>query len=232
MEQIRIQGLCLSTLSVGEADLLLTLLSEEQGVIKVYARGIRRPSRRDQFVACRPGTVGDWILRKGRGELCNLEEVEVLYYPDALFQRWEQLHDVLAMFQAILDSQWAGKPVPALYALALTFMRQAEVQWSSALLPVFLLKLLVHEGVFPVPVFCELCNGQGEPWDWSPSGGLLCYRHGDPHSPLLCSLKTLEKWTAMSSLRSFESIRAQEIPAAEVELLQRVSALLFGALKS
>jgi DNA repair protein RecO len=227
MEEIRIQGLCLSTLSVGEADLVLTILSEDHGLVKIYGKGIRRPSRAAHQAICRPGCVADWLLRKGRGEMWSFADAETLYYPDALFGQWEQLHDVLSMFRAVCDSQWQGKPIPALYALTLTFMRQMEVSYHPALLPTFLLKLLVHDGLFPLPHACQVCDGNSSIWGWSEqTQGLLCSRHADPASDVKIRSEQLEQWETMAALRSFEAIREQSLEASQLELLQKIAGAL------
>ncbi len=226
MEEIRIQGLCLSTLSVGEADLLLTILSQDQGLIKVYAKGIQRPSRRADLNACRPGCVAEWSVRKGRGELLSFLGADLLYYPDALYQQWEQLHDVLSMFQAICQTQWVGKPIPALYALTLTFMRQAELDYHPALLPCFLLKLLVHDGVFPQPHVCQVCEKHQGPWGWSETGGLLCPQHANPEDPLLCTDADLARWEELALLKSFEAIRQVQAPPQDTQRLAPLVRLL------
>jgi len=80
--EVRLHGIVLSSMPVGEADRRVTILTLERGRITAFAKGARRP--KSALLACTSGfTYGEFSLFEGR-ESYNLVNVTNANYFDSL----------------------------------------------------------------------------------------------------------------------------------------------------
>ena len=220
MEEILIQGFCLSAKPIAEHDQLLTIFTAELGLLRIYARGILRPQKKAWQLLARPASVSELQLTRGRSDLWNLADGQLLYYPDGMNHSWDQLQGILSMIRTILDTQWLGKPAPELMELLLACTQQLANSYHPSLLALFYLKLLTYEGHFPFSLHCSACGEAcTENLHLDGQADVLCRAHAPPDA-LIISMHTHEVWKIGSHLRSFQAIRAWECP--ECALLERI----------
>ena len=87
----RLQGLALKVGPLGEHDRLLTLLSDEAGVVRLAVPGARRP--RSSLAAAVPLTLLD-LQVVGRRSLKRVRQLRVLHNYGGVGQRPEALHGI------------------------------------------------------------------------------------------------------------------------------------------
>ena len=174
----RRQGIVLESKPVGEADLLVTLLSSETGKVWAVARGARKPTSK----------------LVGHLEPLTLVEVSFTRGPDLHYVSQAQALDSFLPLKAKLGgvarglylaelASWYGMadvPTPTLYALLLESLRLLPCCKSpDVLLRCFELQLLRAAGFMPELYRCVDCGQELRPMghQFSPeSGGVLCDR--------------------------------------------------------
>lgn len=189
MERIRARAVVLSTLDYGEADRIVTLLTEERGRLAAFAAGARK-SRRRFAGALEPCTLLWAQLVQGRGETWRLDGVEVI---DA----FGELRGDLALiargaYAAELTRELCRdlQPHPELYALLCRFLAALARQGAGAISMMrFELLALALAGLMPRLDRCSRCGAPPESQAlFDPEhGGLLCpgcaQEGGHPISP-------------------------------------------------
>ncbi len=177
------EAIVLRTWPFGEADLLVSLFTRDQGVLKGVARHAMR-SRRRFGGALEPGThVRAHYTERPREELVRLDSLEILWSPltapvDALRLAGMQL--VTEVLEQTLPEL---APEDNLFRLALAVLRAMES--SPVWLPVTYFCLWMNRlmGWLPELGHCAVCglDLQGQAVWWSPTGdGVTC---GDDRRP-------------------------------------------------
>ena len=169
------QGIVLRSIKLGEADKIVTILTQGSGKVRGVAKGIRKTTSR--FGArLEPFTHVNLILYRGRGSLDTITQAEILAPHRAL-------RDDLALFAAGETMLEAVDKVAEehernvrLVVLLLGGLRALEQRPTdpSAVAESFLLKLLSVSGFHPSLTACAVC-GAGEPSLFSAGlGGAAC----------------------------------------------------------
>ncbi|MGE5552473.1 MAG: DNA repair protein RecO [Betaproteobacteria bacterium] len=171
-------AIVLRTRPLGEADVVATLLTQEEGKVEAVARGARR-GRSRLLAATQPFTESKVMLWRGRNT-DSLSQAEVLQSFRGLQQDLARL--ACATYTAELIDHFLGErePHPALYTLwreALAYLNQAVGR--TPLLKgvhVFELRLMRILGYEPELSRCAACGGElGAASRFSLElGGALC----------------------------------------------------------
>lgn len=227
MDEYCVQGVCLQTKPIGEHDLLLTVFTDLIGVVRIYARNVGKGSRRAWATACRPSSLAEWTLHRGRADLWSLQEASLLYYPEQVHHEWSSLQDTMQLLEAVSISQWLMKPVPALFELMIAYLQQMDHSYSPSLLPSFYLKVLTHEGLFPMDSCCSVCEESSQTFYIDHEGTILCEKHRQPSS-LELNTTMRERWNSFAQARSFTQIRALTLSGEESLLIQEVFRIHFS----
>jgi len=214
------QGLCLYIAPHGEHDAIVSVFTESAGVVRAFAKGIRRPSRRELSLLCRPGAFGEWELQQGRSDLWRLVDGALLLYPDGLYASWEALQSALKMFQAVNKTQWCHKPSPQLFALTMAFLLQINREFHPNLPAAYFCKLLLHEGSFPPEHICQICGTCGKGPLYCSEQGLICSQHPRPEHAIEVSTTMLEQLEKLVECRSFNDIRALELDGDQLRITE------------
>ncbi len=172
------EAIVLRTRPLGEADVVATLLTREEGKVEAVARGARR-GRSRLLAATQPFTESRLMIWRGRS-MDSLSQAEVLRSFRGLQQDLTRL--ACATYTAELVDHFLGErePNPALYALwreALAYLNRTEGR--TPLLKgvhVFELRLMRILGYEPEIARCVACGGElGAASRFSPGlGGALC----------------------------------------------------------
>ena len=187
-----LEGLCLRCGPLGENDRLLTLLSADEGLIRLAASGARRP--RSSLGAAGPLTHLRAQVQQGNG-LGRLRQVTVL----RCYTRLGQQLDTLAAAQWLLELTQLlvpeGQSLPGLLPLLLHRLGQLEdlLELEPLVLRQEALALAVQGGVqllgiggFGLPLHTELPSGAAllppvGDWSWRcsllPAEGFYANRH-------------------------------------------------------
>lgn len=171
-----------------EADLLVSLLTREQGVVKGVARHAMR-SRRRFGGALEPGTeVVAHYAERSREELVRLDQFETMWSPLRApmdLTRAAGLQFVVETIEQVLPEL---APEDNIYRLAITVLRAMEehpVWLPVTYFAVWMCRLL---GWWPELGYCAVCglDLRGEMVWWSPSAdGVTCADDRRPGSRTL-----------------------------------------------
>jgi DNA repair protein RecO (recombination protein O) len=171
------EALVLRTWPFHEADLLISLLTREQGVVKGVARHAMR-SRRRFGGALEPGThVTAHYAERPREDLVRLDSFEVLWSPLRASLDWLRvagLQFVLEVLEQALPEQAPEDNVFRLSLSVLTAMEGNAVWLPVTYFAVWMCRLM---GWWPELGHCAVCglDLRGEPVWWSPVGdGVTC----------------------------------------------------------
>ena len=167
MAESLIEGLALTSRPLGESDRLLTLLSEEQGLVRLAVPGARRP--RSSLAAAVP--LAHLRLQVGgRGDLRRVRQLAVLRNYSGLAQRLETLAAAQALAELCLKLVPSGAPAAGILAdllmqlgrLELVVQERADRVEAVAVAVQGSVHLLALGG-FALPL--QSCARSGEPLD-------------------------------------------------------------------
>jgi DNA repair protein RecO (recombination protein O) len=147
MELKRLEGVILGNLLFEEKDRICTLFSKEEGLIKFLARNTQ--STKSAYRALTdPLSKGEFVLKKGRGELFLFREGKLLEAHLSLRNDYSVLDAACSMGKALLSGLAQQQPAPKLYELFCYFlMRLPASSYPETLSLAFKLRLLRHEGL-------------------------------------------------------------------------------------
>ena len=172
----RDRGIVLRSIKLGEADRIVTFLTEARGKVRAVAKGIRRPKSR--FGArLEPTSHVALQLYEGRN-LDIVTQVETIDANRSLREEYGAFTQAIAMLEVVdhvVQERQANVPLYRMLAAALRTLATDPVPAVTA---AFFWKLLSLEGVHPVLDACARC---GDPVAGATrvvfdlmEGGVLC----------------------------------------------------------
>ncbi len=169
------QGIVLRSIKLGEADKIVTILTQGSGKVRGVAKGIRKTTSR--FGArLEPFTHVNLMLYRGRGSLDTITQAEILAPHRAI-------RDDLALFAAAETMVEATDKVAEehernvrLVILLLNGLRALEQRPadSAAVAESFVLKLLSISGFHPSLTACAACGSKAPTLFSAGLGGAVC----------------------------------------------------------
>ncbi len=175
MPLYREQGIVLRTHRLGEADKIVTVMTQGSGKVRAVAKGIRKTTSR--FGArLEPFTHVDLLLYRGRGSLDTVTQAQIIsaFLPLrgdlSLFAAGE------AMLEAVDKVAEEHERNVRLFLLLLAGLRALEARPAdpAAVAESFLLKLLSLSGFHPSLAACAVCGAPDPPLFSSGQGGAVC----------------------------------------------------------
>lgn len=180
----RERGVVLRTHKLGEADRIISLVTESRGKVRAVAKGVRKTT--SKFGArLEPTTHVAIQCYEGRNldTITQADRVEV--FAD-LRSDLDLLRHAVTMLEVIDQVSQEGRSDPGHYRMVAGALRTLDDTHSPLVAPAFFAKLLAHEGVRPVTDECAVCGTAQDlvAFDLA-SGGALCRTHrtGGPVSP-------------------------------------------------
>jgi DNA repair protein RecO (recombination protein O) len=158
MHEERAEGIVLKAIQFKENHRIVTLFTEDHGLISFMAKRVTTPEKMTLFS---PLSQIEVIYQKKKSDLYAFKDGTLISDHLALREKWGYLEAAGKMGHMLLHSQMPGKPAPLLYALFISCIKQLpNFEDPAALLLLFHLKLLTHEGVllwdgpasFPMPL--------------------------------------------------------------------------------
>ena len=169
----RDQGVVLRSIKLGEADRIVSIMSQGNGKVRAVAKGIRKTG--SKFGArLEPASHVAFQCYKGR-ELDIVTQVETIDANRSLREHYGCLTHAVSMLEAVDQVALEREANPALYRMLERALRTLAEQPSPAVSTAFFWKLLSLEGFHPVVDACARCGAEGpfKAWDMT-EGGVLC----------------------------------------------------------
>jgi len=169
----RDQGVVLRSIKLGEADRIVSLMTQGHGKVRAVAKGIRKTA--SKFGArLEPMSHVAFQCYRGR-ELDIVTQVETLDANRALREHYGCLTHAVSMLEAVDQVALEKEANPALYRMLVNALRTLAERPSPVVSTAFFWKLLSLEGFHPVVDGCARCGEDGPfvAWDLA-DGGVLC----------------------------------------------------------
>jgi DNA repair protein RecO (recombination protein O) len=169
----RDRAVVLRTIKLGEADRIVTLLTEGHGKVRAVAKGVRKTKSR--FGArLEPTSHVALLMYEGR-ELDIVTQTDGIEHFRTVREDLDRLAKATSLLEAVDQLAQERSPSARLYQMLLGALRALSERDSALLVPAFFWKLLSAEGVHPLLDECARC-GTAEclvAFDLG-EGGVLC----------------------------------------------------------
>ena len=176
MALYRDHGIVLRTYKLGEADRIVSFVTEHHGKVGAVAKGVRKT--RSKFGArLEPTSHVALQLYEGR-ELDIVTQAESVDHFRPIRDDLDRLGRAATMLETVDQLALEREPNPALYRMLLGALRTLAADDGPLVVAGFHWKLLALEGFRPVVETCALCEEDVDLVAFDPvEGGLLCSRH-------------------------------------------------------
>ena len=173
MSLYRDQGVVLRTIKLGEADRIVTFVTEAHGKVRAVAKGVRRTKSRFGARLEPLGHVA-LLLYQGR-ELDVVTQAETIEHFRAVREDLESMAAATVLLEATDQVAQERQANPQLYHMLLGALRALARRYSPVVVPAYFLKLLALEGFRPVLDRCTTCGSEGPLVAFDlDEGGALC----------------------------------------------------------
>lgn len=220
----RDHGIVLRTWRLGEADRIVSFVTEGHGKVRAVAKGVRKTKSRFGG-RLEPLTHVSVLFYEGR-ELDIVTQTETVEAFRTIREDLDRLGPATAMLEAVDQVSQERQGNVRLYQMLLGALRALSAQPSPLIVPGFFLKLLSLEGFHPLLEVCAGCGGEGElvAFDLG-EGGVLCRScgRGVPRvSPAALDLvRRILGGSLGSALREPASPATAEVDALATKALER-----------
>jgi len=172
----RDQGIVLRTHKLGEADRIVSFLTERHGKVRAVAKGVRKT--KSKFGArLEPTSHVALQLYEGR-ELDIVTQAESIDHFRAIRDDLDRLTRAVTMLEAADQLSLEREANPDLYRMLLGALRSLSARNSPLVVAGFHWKLLALEGFRPEVEGCVACGAAEGLVAFDPiEGGLLCTEH-------------------------------------------------------
>lgn len=216
MTSYALRVLVLRKTKLGEADIILTLLSADGRIVRAVAKGMRKPTSR--FAGrLEPASVADVMLAPGR-TLEVLSDARSVDLHPGLRAAYERSTAASVVLDVLDKMAVEGQPEERLFGLAcatLAALEAAETERLRAVVTGFLLKAMAMHGYRPhldscVSCACSVVDRSGFSLD---AGGVLCSACGGTTPMLGRGARELLSWLLAATM---EEIGRTDLPQREV----------------
>lgn len=197
MSLYRDEGVVLRTIKLGEADRIVTILTQGHGKVRAVAKGVRKTTSK---FGARLEPTSHVALQCYRGrELDVVTQVETVEANRTLREHYALFTHAVPMLEAVDQVAPEREPNPALFRMLAGALRTLAERRAPMVAPAFFWKLLSLEGFHPVLEGCSRCGAEeGDGPDAEPvafdleEGGVVCRScalgGGRPVSPAALAL--------------------------------------------
>jgi len=173
MSLYRDQGVVLRTIRLGEADRIVTLVTQGHGKVRAVVKGVRKTKSRFGG-RLEPVSHVALLLYQGR-ELDVVTQAETLDHFRAVREDLDRVAKATSMLEAVDNVAQEREPNSRLYAMLVGGLRALAARDSPLLLPAFFWKVLALEGFQPVLDQCVTCGATDGLVAFDVGeGGVLC----------------------------------------------------------
>jgi len=169
------KGLVLQSLEFMESSYICTILTERRGLIKVIAKGARRPKSPLRNLCNMFGTINIVYYFKRDRELQILKEGNIVRRRGGIASSYDKYllcSEIVSFVLQFLPYE-GGKEIFYLVESVLDFI-ETSIEINPLIFNVFVFKVLKKEGTFPELDKCVICeNKETQFFSWS-KGGVIC----------------------------------------------------------
>jgi DNA repair protein RecO (recombination protein O) len=166
-------GIALRTVKLGEADRIVTFVTQGHGKVRAVAKGVRKTKSR-LGARVEPPTHVSLQLWEGR-ELDVVTGAEALDHFKPVRTDLDRLTRANALLEAVDAVVQEREADPRIYVMLLGALRVLSAQEAPLVVPAFYWKLLAQQGVGPVVDVCAHCGEDGDLVAFDVvEGGTLC----------------------------------------------------------
>ena len=169
------QGVVLRSIKLGEADKIVTVMTQGSGKVRAVAKGIRKTTSR--FGArLEPFTHVSLMLYHGRGQLDTITQAEIIAPHSAISEDLALFAAGETMLEAVDKVAEEHEKNVRLVLLLLGGMRalEAKPRDPGAVAESFMLKLLSLSGYHPSLTACAVCGAKDPQLFSAAMGGAVC----------------------------------------------------------
>jgi DNA repair protein RecO (recombination protein O) len=172
----RDQGIVLRTHKLGEADRIVSFVTERHGKVRAVAKGVRKT--KSKFGArLEPPSHVALQLYEGR-ELDIVTQAESVDHFKAIREDLDRLTRAVTLLEAVDQLSLEREPNPDLYRMLLGALRALADRNSPLIVAGFHWKVLALEGFRPIVDHCVACDATVGLVAFDPEeGGILCTEH-------------------------------------------------------
>ena len=177
MAHYRDSGVIVRTHKLGEADRIVSVITENNGKVRAVAKGVRKTRSRygGRLELLRHL---DLQFYQGRGDLDIVTQAETRDHWPEIREDLDRLGKALTIAEAVDQVVQDKQPNQEAYRMLCGALETLQRRDPVLIVPAFMLKLLAHEGVAPV---LDECVVGGEATDlefFDPRvGGVTCAAH-------------------------------------------------------
>jgi DNA repair protein RecO (recombination protein O) len=169
----RDQGVVLRTIKLGEADRIVSIVTQGHGKVRAVVKGVRKTKSR---FGARLEPISHVALQLYQGrELDTVTQADTLDHFRPIRDDLDRVAKATSMLEAVDQVAQERQPNSRLYQMLVGALRALAAQDAPLLLPAFFWKLLALEGFHPMLDRCAVCGAE-EPlvaFDVA-EGGVLC----------------------------------------------------------
>ena len=166
-------GIVLRTIRLGEADKIVTVVTEGRGKVRAVAKGVRKTKSRFGG-RLEPLNHVALQLYEGRN-LDTVTQVETIEQFRGIREDLDRLTRATTMLEVVDAIVQEGEQNPRLHQMLLGALRTLEASPSPLVVPAFFWKLLAHEGFRPLLEQCASCGAEDDLVAFDlHEGGVLC----------------------------------------------------------
>jgi DNA repair protein RecO (recombination protein O) len=170
----RCNGVVLRTYPLGEADRIISFITDTHGKVRAVAKGIRKTKSR---IGARlePMAHVSLLMYEGRGELEIVSQADTIEPHRHIREDLDRLTHAAAMLEAVDLVAQERQADPRLYQMIVGALRSLDQRDSPLMVAAFYWKLLAHEGYEPSLDECVRCGGTEDLVGFDPvAGGVTC----------------------------------------------------------
>lgn len=158
MPLYRDEGVVLRTYKLGEADRIIVFYTRGRGKVRAVAKGVRRT--RSKFGSrLEPASLVQLQLYEGRNLDIVTQAERVTPFAN-LRSDLDRYGRAAILLEAIDSTSTEGESNPALFKLLSGALRELNESGNALVVPAFVAKLLMLEGVQPMTDACVVCGAE------------------------------------------------------------------------
>lgn len=204
------EGIVLTSIPFKDNDRLVTLLSPDYGLLKLFMKGVNRP-KNAYFALKEPLTHIDLVFREKRGDFHLFLEGKLLNSFMPIRSSYPHLMASFELVRMLLKTLLPSQPCPEVFLLLKKYFLQFQnFKDPQVLVSSFYLKLLLFEGLLHIKTACARCQQKSEKL-YIQNKDYFCSRCASKRD-LFFTLIEMQSVFQLVKTRSFEAYKALEIP--------------------
>jgi DNA repair protein RecO (recombination protein O) len=176
MSLYRCNGIVLRTYPLGEADRIVSFITDTRGKVRAVAKGVRKTKSR---IGARlePGTQVSLLMFQSRGELDIVSQADTINPHRKIREDLDRLTHAASLLEAVDLLSQEGQEDSKLYGMLAGALNALDTADSALIVAAFYWRVLAHEGFEPSLDVCVRCGAEDDLAGFdAPGGGVLCRR--------------------------------------------------------